>query len=1114
MGYTARIVFTPSPCGAAIFLQTTEQEPYCLCARALTVVFSTCSASAAAKMSDSHDVCVLALDGGGVRGLVSLLILRRLMHLINPRQPPKPCDVFDYIAGTSTGGLIAIMLGRLRMDVQTCIDSYMELSRQVFNPRIGMGRFARILQSLTGNAAFDHNALEEAIKGVVRDVLGDENAPFLEKNPKCKVFVCASMSNTDTVRLRNYTSESEEDIPCTIWEAGRATSAAPTFFDPITFSNGFIFRDGALRDNNPIFQLLHEVQAHSPTASIYAVVSIGTGVPKSLRVNSRLDSVAYSCVKISTDTENVARRFHQSYCRLGCPCENRYFRFNVRGVESVRLDEWRKADIMMSNTSSYLTDEVEKLKACAKLLTRDTTLASHSLDDQPTQPEHESSLSLTQARREKQPEHDLSLSLTRREKQPSPGAGSHSFYQLDRIGQQPVAYFAARKELDQIKGILDDVLGKPAVQILSLLGLGGSGKTQLMLQYASTHREEYGVVLWIDASSQNALSDSFRLAASQLGLRLPAHEAPTSTGTALSVYQSALDGDVALVKKELERRSQSWLLLFDQADDPDIYNSLRKHMPSAKYGRIIVSSRRKDANHLGQHWLEIQGLPASSARDLLLHHAYITSPTKEQLECAEKVVQRLDCIALAVDLAGSYIQTLGSIQAYLDLYETQREKLLMHSLGSSAPVASGYKDSVFAAWGMSISAIPEGVANFLYLLCLLDRSNLSKDLFRQACSAKTLWNMESGNIERVHPSSQGVPQWLLELFCDAGGKWCELKFHEAVSQISSLFFVEKEVFSGTWLHSSGRVETESLTADGTFKTLLRIPQPVHELGRYYIVGKTRQKFCYDAFSVVLHSFKNEVPMSHLPIGTNPLMYVGRGGMVEKPSNLQRQLEEAYNHVLVFKDDITDNSNHQVLCFDVSYPLWQRAEALMSASMGWQDLIRDNRDSAWEIILDCAQSITRECRGGYSALDEPSWAFLDVTEDFELKWAARNRYYMCISRVSLLGINRMLVYRTPIYSIAVFAEAECAVKRNLDLTLEETEKWTEECTEIRTGSKAFKRWMDSDMGQYFILRAKAVAGMGEDATRLPAAPEDDSGSESEDDGQPEGESFAVEASSSG
>jgi hypothetical protein len=66
-----------------------------------------------------HMPRVLALDGGGVRGLSSLLILQRLMQevqrLKGDSQPPLPCEYFDLICGTSTGGLIAIMLGRLRM---------------------------------------------------------------------------------------------------------------------------------------------------------------------------------------------------------------------------------------------------------------------------------------------------------------------------------------------------------------------------------------------------------------------------------------------------------------------------------------------------------------------------------------------------------------------------------------------------------------------------------------------------------------------------------------------------------------------------------------------------------------------------------------------------------------------------------------------------------------------------------------------------------------------------------------------------------------------------------------------------------------------------------------
>jgi len=67
----------------------------------------------------SHQPRILALDGGGVRGLSSLVILREIMEemqrLAKLNETPRPCDYFDLIGGTSTGGLIAIMLGRLKM---------------------------------------------------------------------------------------------------------------------------------------------------------------------------------------------------------------------------------------------------------------------------------------------------------------------------------------------------------------------------------------------------------------------------------------------------------------------------------------------------------------------------------------------------------------------------------------------------------------------------------------------------------------------------------------------------------------------------------------------------------------------------------------------------------------------------------------------------------------------------------------------------------------------------------------------------------------------------------------------------------------------------------------
>ncbi|KAL6406095.1 phospholipase [Ilyonectria robusta] len=129
------------------------------------------------------DIRLLALDGGGVRGLSSLMILQNLMSTIDPDSPPKPCDYFDMIGGTSTGGLIAIMLGRLRMTVDECITAYTSLSDKVFEKK---SRRVKINGKLQGR--FDTAALEQAVKQILTDNGHGEDALLKDpSNTACKV---------------------------------------------------------------------------------------------------------------------------------------------------------------------------------------------------------------------------------------------------------------------------------------------------------------------------------------------------------------------------------------------------------------------------------------------------------------------------------------------------------------------------------------------------------------------------------------------------------------------------------------------------------------------------------------------------------------------------------------------------------------------------------------------------------------------------------------------------------------------------------------------------------------------------------------------------------------
>jgi len=107
-------------------------------------------------------VALLSLDGGGYRGLALLYQLKQIMQQlpgIDPHAPIYPYKHFDLIGGTSTGGLIAIMFGRLRMSIDEVIEKYQELGSIIFGSNSD-----KIIQYLTTGAQFDAGPFEDEMK--------------------------------------------------------------------------------------------------------------------------------------------------------------------------------------------------------------------------------------------------------------------------------------------------------------------------------------------------------------------------------------------------------------------------------------------------------------------------------------------------------------------------------------------------------------------------------------------------------------------------------------------------------------------------------------------------------------------------------------------------------------------------------------------------------------------------------------------------------------------------------------------------------------------------------------------------------------------------------------
>ncbi|OCL12102.1 FabD/lysophospholipase-like protein [Glonium stellatum] len=276
-----------------------------------------------------RELNLLSLDRGGVRGLSSLYILQKLVETINPDDPPKPCDYFDMIGGTSTGGLLAIML------------AYITLSVRIFKKK----RHFHVCLTGQTHERFDSDELATAIKDVLVEQGLLEDSLLKEPNANCKVFVCCTSGGTSTTTLlRSYP-------PPRGPSAARATSAASSFFDPITIgSENRIFTDGG-------------------TGNTRCIVSIGTGVPSLKKFGKGIVDLGKSLLSIATETETTAELFHQEHSKLDN--EGRYFRFNAPdGLADIGLEETSKKNTIADMTDHYLSTETvhKHVKMCAKAL--------------------------------------------------------------------------------------------------------------------------------------------------------------------------------------------------------------------------------------------------------------------------------------------------------------------------------------------------------------------------------------------------------------------------------------------------------------------------------------------------------------------------------------------------------------------------------------------------------------------------------------------------------------------------------------------------------------------------------------------------------------------------
>lgn len=276
---------------------------------------------------------VLCIDGGGMRGIIPVVVLQNLEKLLRERGVNKPLSqCFDLIAGTSTGGLIALSLtipGPVMkdgdVDLKALLDSYLKMGKEIF-PQTqvpGLNIVQNIL--MLASAKYSPSGLEKLLESWFADI------------ELSKSVVPAMIIAYDLTTGRDYVMRSwDENCTVKAREAGRATSAAPTYFPPMRYKTHMLV-DGGVIANNPAMFAYAEARKMWPESKKITVLSISTGATyHSMEKNTATGIISWA--EHIFPMYSTAQKRSVDYLLNELP-DTDYIRLDQSLAEKVNMDE-------------------------------------------------------------------------------------------------------------------------------------------------------------------------------------------------------------------------------------------------------------------------------------------------------------------------------------------------------------------------------------------------------------------------------------------------------------------------------------------------------------------------------------------------------------------------------------------------------------------------------------------------------------------------------------------------------------------------------------------------------------------------------------------------------
>ena len=339
---------------------------------------------------------LLALDGGGIRGVITLEVLQQMQTMLAAQSGADDtfvlADYFDYVGGTSTGAIIAAGLSK-GMRVEELLDIYVTHGQDMFDK-------ATLLHRL------QHQYETDRLKHMLRQVLGADTTLGSDDLRTLLLMIMRNATTDSPWPLSNnpkahYNDPSRPDcnLNLPLWQLVRASTAAPVYFAPELIRVGqhdFVFVDGGVTMyNNPAFQLflmatMPQYRLRWPTGeSELLVVSVGTGTcpkgndhlhPGGTNVLFNLASLPAALMFAALNEQDLlCRTFGR--CRWGAPIDREvgdllrddgllerrlftYLRYNAEltdtGLEALGLSDIVAQDVQKLDSVTHI-DELRRV---------------------------------------------------------------------------------------------------------------------------------------------------------------------------------------------------------------------------------------------------------------------------------------------------------------------------------------------------------------------------------------------------------------------------------------------------------------------------------------------------------------------------------------------------------------------------------------------------------------------------------------------------------------------------------------------------------------------------------------------------------------------------------